>query len=83
MVAPVITLPSSMFLFSVGVGLIVSVISLIYKAKTLGLEQAKEKKELAKEIMRTTYWLIGVAILALGWGVILMQWYLSSLLLPR
>ncbi|TRZ92771.1 MAG: hypothetical protein D4R82_06415 [Dehalococcoidia bacterium] len=80
MVAPTITLPSSMLLFSIGVALLVSMISLHYKAKSLALERAGQKKALAKEIERNIYRIFAVAVFALICGVILMQWYLTSLL---
>ena len=78
---PAMILPSSMLLFSIAVALIVSTISLVYKAKALELERAKRKKELAKEINHMVYWLFAIAVITLIIGVILFQWYVSHSLI--
>jgi len=80
MAATALTLPSSMFLLSLGAALIVSAISLLFSAATLSLERNKRKRELAKKIRFIAYALALVAVLAIIVGVIFMQWYLASLL---
>ena len=80
MTAPAIILPSSMLLFSIGVALMVAMISLHYKAKSLALERARQKKELGKEIEGNIYRIFAVVIFTLICGAILLQWYLTSLL---
>ena len=79
MTATALTLPSSMFLLSLGAALTVAAISLIFSAAALSLERNKRKRELAKKIRYIAYALALTAVLAIVGGVIFMQWYLVGL----
>lgn len=78
-----IILPSSMLLFSIAVALIVSTISLIYKAKVLELEgvRNKKKKDLAKEIKCMVNVLFIIAVITLISGFFIFQGYVSNSLI--
>jgi cell division protein FtsX len=73
-------LPIGIFLMSMGSGLLISAISLVYQAKALNVEDSYRRKRLSKEIDRTIYWMVAALIIAFGIGTTFLWFHISSLL---